>query len=425
MTATWKHGDQLRDHLRFQQLVFKFAKDSSGVLSGNTRTDAARIIADLGWEDGEPLLELMLQDDDLRVREAGAQALAQLTGKPVEVRRPDLAFPHAADHEDLVLLASTSRGGELRGRLDTWFDGRPALIMGSGTNLEARDDASSARDILDPGFDVSDYLSLPVQARSPCWVFLASEAHRGSFPEPAFAVCVDAARHELWRYAPVQKGIETMCRLYDAAGCVGIAFGPGGDEGVVAFDPDGHELFRVPHKYVTYGLSSNPQLPDIWLHCGGSLELYDNRGQSSDDSPILQNMRAARFYASTAVLAADATRQPTIVAAGSGVRSVPTIQCLDADLNVAWTATLPDRVTSLALLEPPGRAALCAATTAGGDLLVFDLDGGLHQRLAMPHKRPGRNDDVATYSISVGPLSDGGYGLAIGLLSSTLLYAVK
>ena len=416
---------QLCSHLRFQQLVFKFAKDERGSLARHYRGVAAGIIANCGWEDGEPLLELMLQDEDLSLREDAAKALTKLTGRTVEVSRPHTVFPHAADREELVLIAEVPND-DVRGRFDFWFDGQAALIMDEGLNLEALDRHAAPWARLDPGFDVADLLSLRRQDGTLRWVFLGDVPGEGWSSDPAFAVCVDADRHEIWRYTPPRAGIETMCRLYDASGCIGVAFGPGGEEGVVAFDHDGRELFRVPRRYVTYELSSNPRIPGLWLHCGGNLELYDNRGQAPPDPANLRKLRAGVFYALHAVLAVNPAGEPVIVAAGSSARSVPSIQCLDAEQHLIWSATLSDRPSALALLEPPDRAALLAATTAAGDLLIFDLDGGLHRRLklaAAGHRGHGGN--VHTYSISAGPLSDGGYGLAVGLLGHTALYALR
>jgi len=248
-------------------------------------------------------------------------------------------------------------------------------------------------------------------------------------PNSDQARCVDWERNETWRYVPARAGIEAMCRLYDDAGCAGVAFGPGGEEGVVAFDGEGRELFRLPRMYVTYGLSSHPRLPDRWLHCGGRLSLYDNHGHAAGGSsrnPVAGLFAAGKLYANEAVLTVDEAGQAVVVAAGSGINSVPSIIRCDADLHEAWRATLADRVTALVLLEPPDRSPLIAATTAAGELLVFDLDGGLQQRLAMQNEDPFEaGGDVAVYSISAGPLPEGGYGLAVGLLMATLVYSVR
>jgi HEAT repeat len=423
------HAQQLQSHVRFQQLVFKFAKKGNEpYLSDMTRKEAADIMAALGWQDGVPLLELMLNDGDQSVRKAAAEALTTLTGHVVDYPKTPLAFPRVAEQEELVFLVSVGND-VLRGRLDIWFDGASALVMSRDSQLRAEGREGYAREVLDPGFRVADFLSLPLADAVPRWILLCDGPDGGFNPQPEFAVCVDRERRELWRYSPSEQQVEAMCRLYGDSGCVGVAFGPGGEEGVVGFDLEGRALFRVPRLDVTCRLGSHPRLPGQWLESGGQLHLYDNQGRSLDPPSLPSGRRmpsGGYFYATDAVLAPGAQDEAVIIAGGQAHESVPTIVRCDAELNGAWRATLPDRVTSLALLEPPDRPALLAATTAGGDLFVFDMDGRLHQRLDITRGESTIGlRDVATYSISAGPLPDGGYGLAVGLLSNTLLYELR
>jgi hypothetical protein len=105
---------------------------------------------------------------------------------------------------------------------------------------------------------------------------------------------------------------------------------------------------------------------------------------------------------------------------------MPVVARLDADMHEAWRATVPDGLTALALLDPGDRAPQFAATTESGDLLVFDLDGVLHQRSALSPSgvSSGARRTVSVYSMSAGRLPDGRYGLAVGMLSFTQLYAM-
>jgi hypothetical protein len=181
---------------------------------------------------------------------------------------------------------------------------------------------------------------------------------------------------------------------------------------------------------VTYELCSHPRLPDTWLHCGGNLTLYDNHGQLVSRGPQGVARLAAEpehLYASHAVLVPAADGTPAIVAAGSGRNSISTIACLDADLRPTWHASVPDRVTGLALVDPGDRPPCLAASTAAGELLVFDLEGTLRQRLPLVSGRQGRGQDpdVIVHSMSAGRLPDGRYGLAVSLSHVTLLYALQ
>jgi len=423
-TSIGNHREQMQSHVRLKQLVFKFAKDGDGMLSDLAREKAAELMADLGWDDGVPLLELLLKDDDLDVRMAAAEAIEILTGQDVELPKPGLSFP-ATDLSEVLVRVASIDGHHLRGHVVPWFDGRPALVTGSGPFLESTGLDGSVRARENVGLDALDVGTLSLPDRSLRWILLADEANTGFHAEPGFAVCLDWERHELWRFAPARPGIGSMCRLYDESGCTGVAFGVGGDEGVVAFDPDGHELFRVPRTYVTWGLASHPRLPGLWLRCGGILDLYDTRGRKTasnggwpDVSPFL--------YASDAVLVPAADGTPAIVAAGNAGHSIPIVARLDAEMHEAWRATVPDRLTALALLDPGDRAPLLAATTGAGDLLIFDLDGVLRQRseLSQIAGSSGARHDVAVYSISAGRLPDGRYGLAVGMLTSTQVYAM-
>jgi len=430
MTATRRHRELLRSHLRFQQLVFKFAKADDGPLSNLGRSVAANIIADLGWEDGEPLLELMLQSDDLRLRQNAAEAIEKLTGRKVEIRKPDVAFPSESPAEALWPLSRLQRT-DLRGRFEVWFDGHPTLILGSETALSPHDAGLAAGGPATVPLHVKDILSLPLAPRRWRWVVLGNEPGAGWSSDPALAVCLDERREELWRYEPQRDGIETACRLYAPDRCLGVAFGAGGAEGVVAFSSDGEELFRRPRTYVTYGMSSHPRVPDCWLRCGGNLALYDNRGNLVAGGPAapldMRKVGGHYFHARHAVLAAGFDGSATVVAAGSGRNSEPRIVRFDDTLRALWSATLPDRITALALLDPGDREPLCAATTDAGDLFVFDLAGTLRQRLRLVDDASSSlgKHGLSVDSISAGPLDDDRYGLAVGLLSATIVYEMR
>ncbi len=428
--STHRHADLLRSHLRFQQLVFRIAKTEDRSFATHWRGQAADIIAKLGWTDGEPLLELMLQSDDLRLRKTAAEALEKLTGRKVELVKPAVSFPAEVLAEALVPLDRLSND-DVRGRFEVWFDGRPTLILGSEDRLTPHDAGLDALGFESVPLAAQDILSLPVGPRRWRWIVLGSVPGEGWSSDPDFAMCIDSQREELWRYEPARAGIETACRLYGPDGCIGVAFGPGGDEGVVAFTADGQELFRVPRKHVTYELSSHPGLPDLWLHCGGDLTLHDNQGAPLASDSVALNpaaMAAGHFYASTAVLARGFDGRARVIGAGSGRSSEPCIRAFDAELQVLWSATVPDRLTALALLDPGDREPLCAATTEAGELFVFDLAGTLRQRLPLgddgAHFKTGHGTPV--YSISAGPLTDDGrYGLAVGLLGVTVVFELR
>ncbi|HEX5010954.1 MAG TPA: hypothetical protein VFY71_11185 [Planctomycetota bacterium] len=426
LAATYSHTALLRENVRFEQLVFKVAHDDSGTWSSGSRAVAASIMGRMGWEDGGPLLELMLHDDDLSVRKNAAEALSTLIGRHVDVRKPELSFPHATESADLSLLAELPNS-DICGRIDTWFDGKAAVILSQGRQLTAL--APPGTPARNAGFAMSidDILSLPRKDGGMRWILLAP-ADRPLMLQDDLAICVDWELSEVWRYVPRDQGIESQCRLYDATGCTGVAFGTAGDEGVVAFDTEGRELFRVPHARVFNELASNPRVPDRWLHCSGQLLVFDNGGHLVR-GPATVGQPSGGFLRATHAVLAQGRDGPKILAAGSDIRSNPTIVCCGLDdLHEAWRACVPDAITGLAMLEPPTGEQRVVATTEGDQLLVFDLDGGLHQQLLLPPD--ARDPAIRRYGFPVNPMSagalpGGSYGLSIGVRANTVVYGMQ
>lgn len=422
-SATWKHGALLRNHVRFQQLVFKFALPSAGLFADLSRRDAARTIAALGWQDGVPLLELMLHDKNLRTREAAADALRELTGEDVAVERPPLGFP-ASDESELLVSAGTLGRSELQARFTTWFDGELALVTRADELLVSVDMAGARRAELDLSerFEVRDVLALPGADR---WLLTVREPRTDRWSGQDLAVVVGATRNELWRHVPSERGLHGAAPLFDETRCSGVVLAEGGMSGLRGFDLDGRETFALP-GLAAYGVASHPRLPGVWLHWHGEFMLRDNAGSLIGGPGSALGPPA---YVTEALLFPDENGRPGVLVASMGFNSVPTIARYDEGRRLVWSATVPADVEGLALLDPDGGPMLAAATLTTGELLVFDMEGTLRQRVSMTAdtRLPSstHSSRVATYSISTGPMPGRRYGLVVGLLERTLLYELK
>jgi hypothetical protein len=422
-TATRTHAERLRADHRFKKIVFRFTL-SRGTFSSIERSTAADIIAEMQWEEGEEVLEAMCHDSDAHVARRAAGALFELTGRTVELPHAALEFPAMGEELPPLgepLVTESVRG--LRGRFTTWRDGSPALVQAhEGMLMRAGVASDLAPARWELPWSVADMLSVTNEAGEDRWLVAIAE---NSFGNSASALaCMDREGRELWQWKPKRATDLPMTALYDARGVIGVAVGPGGDDGVVALDLDGKTLCSS-WSPVLYELDSHPALPDRLVICGGDLTVHDNTGR------ILTSTRAALFggrlgffYASHVQLFPDADGQLALIASGNALNSDEILVRLDAALQPVWRASLPAEVEGLATLERDGRPRLFAAALADGQLLVFDEDGGLRAPLRIA-ERPNPGDRASVYAMDAGLLHDGSRALLIDLLRETLIFPYR
>lgn len=348
---------------------------------------------------------------------------AVLPGCPRQTPSPEVAVepPQLLAHEELTFVESIGVG-ELRARLDTWFDGPPADIrtFAGSVGIPGVGEAEGVASMLTAR--VSRILALPRSGASPDWL-LWSKAPTGAQGR-GFIMCVDSQCRELWRDVPTLGAIPALCRLYGESGCIGVVFAQEHQDNVVGRALDGRELFRLPASYNTMALASHPRLPDLFVQTNGRISLFDSQGRQVDKPHFLFSGPTGGFlYAEEAVLVPGADGRARVVAAGAGKDLTPLVVCCDTRLREDWRVKMPDGISALALLEPAGEALRFAVGTEAGDVFVLDIDGCLIQQISLA--RDAHASGCAIRSLYGGPLADGRYGLAANLTDVTLLYAVN
>lgn len=414
---------RLRKHDRFKAAVLRYE-------NGNFRSWVATMIAAMRWMDEVPRLRRMLEDEDLDVRDAAAQALRDLTGEEIAVERPELAFPAVDLWEQPLGVAIVL---PTRGRRDAnvvaamaWLDGAPRLVYGFDPGVKSLgyrgELCITDADLDEPEtwpmpYEVEALLGLPTPdgARQVVGLVDVEEEGKESW-KTVMAWRADGL--ERWRVQTPQRFMKCIATLHGPKGPVGVAIGAGGDTGVVAVDLDGAPLWDVPKQYVMYELRTHPRLPGSLLQIDGGATLYLHRGEQVRG--VFETSYRDGIFLKHGVLFPNAEGNAAFVAAG--VRhegDVPIVRRVDQG-KMLWEAELPHEVVGLAMLEPKDGPRLIAATTDRGELLLFDDAGTLRWRGETPEADP--NDRVATYRIAAGEIGPGAYGVLIRHLQEAYLY---
>lgn len=410
----WKH---LRKHPRLKPAVLRYAKSS-------TRSFLS-VCAAMGWKDLLPTIRPMLDDPDLDVREAAAEAVRELSGESVAIDRPAISFPA----ERLVpgLLGEAQelpRRGFRRAEFVAampWFDERPHLLYAfSDSGTRPRTPREFRVATADAG--VYEVWPLPYEThaleiaptsdgKTQLLALVTESEDRPTSWKTVVALAPDGTLR--WRRELPQRFLKDIALLYEKDGPVGVAVAAGGETGIVAVDPDGEALWDVPNRHVMYEVHSHPRLPGSLLAVTGKATLYRHAGKDVDvpRGPLQDSL--AFFNHGVLFPAADG-RAAVVVAGELHARDVPVVRRLDASGKTVWEARLPHGVGGLALLEPAGAPRLLAVTTVDGTLYLLDEAGALRWTGKLPN--PKGDKEVATYQLVAGEIGPGQYAVLIGLL---------
>ncbi|MDJ0523278.1 MAG: hypothetical protein QNJ90_14505 [Planctomycetota bacterium] len=428
VTGSPVRGTRFRKHLvgnkRFKPSVVSY-------FDGPLRGTAAELAAHCGWMDQVRTLDKLLTDRDYDVRRKAADAIHRLTGKRVEVEKPQRAFPATSVREGVfgrpVRLPKRGPHGPDFVRFVRWFDGAPRFLYGwpkddpvFGHPRELRvttgDPATHVPFPLPPGIEDLCMLHaggmrlLVGNGRDPKRGLIARRAR-----------CFDADGKERWTWRPQDSGPKSMAPLVDAEGVFGVALGAGGDDGIVGLDLEGRPLWDVPRTYVTYAVHTHAALPGWLLHVGGSYELYRHTRKSVELAYTSDRGKLAT-YAAHGLLLPDERGAPTVILAGESMRtSTPSLQRIDAKGQRLWQAVLASEVEALALIEPKGLPPLLVVTTEGGRILIVGADGTLLADAALPEGHVMDDGRIATLALDAGPLDGKRHAAAVRLIGAAYL----
>jgi hypothetical protein len=311
----------------------------------------------------------------------------------------------------------------MRARFGSWRDGRAGLLTTTDATMTVYGGSPGSVRRWPLADEVVDVLGYATQDGEGRWILGISTDGFGH--SVSSVECRDWEGRTAWRFQPGRTTDVPMALLYDERSVCGVALGPGGDDGVVALDTSGAELYSRWDP-VVYELRTHPGLPGRLAVCSGEIMILDAAGTPTAASRVAftQGRQGPYLYAHHVAVFPDERGGPALVATGTGLNSVAAIARFDQDLSLVWRATLPDQVDGLALIERPDGPRLFAAATSSGELYVFDEDGTafLPVRLVDP-PAAGRGSRVD--AIDAGPFDDGSWGLAVALRDRTLLFEVE
>ncbi len=413
----------LDEHEGFQDAVWLYAK-------GTFRARVAKVSAAMGWVGAAPRIRAMLEDPDLDVRVAAAEALRELTGEESQVERPDLDFPAEDLRPELlgeaVVLPTQGRRDPDFVAAMPWFDGKPRLVSGFGPGLESFGDRGelciTTGDLAEPArwpmpYDLHALACAPIPAGGLQLVGLVDD--REAEKSWQTVVAWSAEGLERWRVKTPERFLKDVVVLHGQDGPIGFAIAAGGDTGLVAVDLEGKPLWNVPRQFVLYGLGTHPRLPGYVLAVGGGAVVF--RHTNKQVGVHYATPRTFGIYVGHGVLFPDSEGKPALVLAGKVHKGdLPTLRRIDGKGRTIWNVVFPVQIEGLALLEPQGGPRLLAVTTERGELFLVDDAGTLRWRGETPEA--DSEDRVATYQLAAGEIGPGEYGVLVRLLGDSYLY---
>ncbi|MBI3736246.1 HEAT repeat domain-containing protein, partial [Candidatus Sumerlaeota bacterium] len=301
----------LEDLPEFKTAVFALASSENWLC----RQTVAQIIRNMHWSDGVPLLQPMLEDANLQVRDGAADAIEQFTGIRPPIKRPELSFPKSDLKTNLVeKLGTLPKSGWMTSAVSFthWYDGSPGLLQWRkgelcvyGADLKIRAKVRIKK-------MMHDFLMMPYKGNQSQLVALVSDQRT---PHAGYAMSFDISGKSLWEYHPTRAGVEALAPLYDASGkASSVILGFGGDEGILAAGLNGTILARAEKQYVLYDLQSDPSVPNQFVLCGGDISYF-----SFDGSSLKSSLPKTKIgvYASAMATFHDSDGHLAVVASGS------------------------------------------------------------------------------------------------------------
>ncbi len=402
------HAEVMEENPDFEKAVVAFAADESRV----RRSWCADIVGARGWSDQLPVLRELLRDPVLDVRRAAADAITLITNEPVDFEQPAPDFPATALGAAWLVgpVASLTYDeqhpiGPMR--IQPWLDGRTRIVQAHGPALHLLDARLEERARLDAPHPVIDFVALPTTQHVPV-IAAAVWTPDAEFPT---WIAVDASGAERWRFEPDDEPFQTESVPIpgDDGSASGVVFIYGGTLGAIAFDLDGVELWRTGERHVAASaLGAHPALPGVVVTAAGEPAIVRAGGEVLDAAWDLEP------YVWGMTLFPDDAGEPALLVVGPGDESMPTIERLDAELQVVWLATVPEDVDTVVRVEAPGEDRVFIAGTRADVLYLFDEHGTLLGR----HELPG---GVVPVGLQAGVV-DGRRLVAVQTVEQLLVY---
>ena len=331
----------------------------------------------------------------------------------------DVEFPQTALVDGLLSEPETLQRGARQNNVYQvsfvrWFDGTDVLLRTAETRAVAL--AADLRPIGEvelPGMPDA-VLSVSVEGRTRLVVLSGPYAfHRAV---RLSLVDEDGASHELLQ-SPNDGDLRSVALLTAHDGATEIVVGAGGAAGILAVGLDGSELWDIPNIHVIYEVCTHPDLRGWVLQIGWNARLFRERPGGA--GPELVYSRANGIYVSQGTLVRSDQGRPLAVITGPSLPfDQQTVLALDELGRTTWKARVPFELQHFATLEVSGKRTVIAALGRTGDLVLFDVNGTLLTRTALPS-----NGEYA-YDLVAGPMSDGSWALVAKSLNETYLFRI-
>jgi len=298
----------------------------------------------------------------------------------------DLQFPA----EDRASVLSEARPLGSRGMfhgVGTWFARGPALLEGGDDRCRAISAEFMTLGEIPITYDCKDIVDLGEDAQILVALIAETPAPFGQV-----AVGLSSDGQERWRFTPSESvSLEPAAPLYDEEGLYGVAFGPGGDEGIVAVDLDGKRLWQIPEKYVIYGLSSHRSLPGKLYVFGGDWIAFEHDregvrapGGGEQAADRQRSLFSGYLWCRDGVAFPGSDGSADIIVVGKSIRGAPRLSRYDEQGKEVWQAVLSEQAKTVVLVGTRRGRSVFAIALEDRTIVVFDEDGTLLDLTTVP-----------------------------------------
>lgn len=293
-----------------------------------------------------------------------------------------------------------------------WFDGTDVLLLAKGEQLRAVDASLETLHELELPGPPLRIVSVEREGQTSWFVLHGSQ--RNGRGEQLSRLDSPSDIEPLWVRQDEELSFEDLDLLRPETGPALLLLSRGGEDGIVAFDQAGRELWREHAMHVHYGVSVDPTLPGYFLHSGWDSLLYRHRdGRGPESIPL----RDPRHYVSGGELARRKDGTPLVFAFGQDFFDHETLSASSPDR--IWKAKVPFDLNFLTVLTPKEGTACLAALGREGELLLCSLEGQLLFDGTLP------DANAPTYGLNAGPLPDGSWGLVAVSLGRSFFYRIQ